>query len=183
MDILQAYKIGFAGLSNGDHQFSFDIDQSFFEGFDESEIDVCAVHLDLKMEKDTNMLVFDFTFSGWAELGCDRCLDIYQETVDQKERLIVKLGESYQEQSEDVIIIPSGDSHFDISHYIYEFLHLGLPIRRTHGLDEHGVSACNQEMLDKVKQYAKARRESLSEEMTDAQKEALNALRFKNNDN
>ncbi|MDR4987710.1 MAG: DUF177 domain-containing protein [Bacteroidales bacterium] len=154
MDALQAYKIGFSGLAIGNHLFSFDIDKGFFECFPQSEINLCAVHLDLKLAKESNMLVLDFLFSGWVALDCDRCLDSYRENIDQEQRLYIKFGNAYAEQSEDIVVIPYGESHIDISQFVYEFLHLGLPIQRAHQVDGDGRTECNREMLDKMKQHA-----------------------------
>ncbi len=181
MDPLHSYKIGFTGLSLGNHQFQFDIKKEFFDCFEQSEINECAVRLDLGLEKETNMLVFDFAFSGWVELDCNRCLEPYQQQVDGVQRLFVKFGDDYVEQSEDVIVIPYGESHFDIAQLVYEFLHLGLPIRRIHPIDEHGNSDCNQDMIENMKKHlpgSKGPEEDKS--AASSTWDALKSLQFKN---
>ncbi len=184
MDPLKAYKIGFAGLSIGNHSFSFEIGADFFDCFEQSEIRECVVHLDLNLEKETNMLVFDFFFSGRVSLECDRCLESYREEVSQEQRIYVKFGETYKEESENVLVIPYGDSHFDVSQFIYEFLHLGLPIRRVHPDDEHGASACNSDMIDKMKNYAPGSKDDQSgEAKTSSTWGALKKIKFDGKDN
>ena len=181
MDPLHSYKIGFRGLSLGNHQFLFDIDKDFFGCFEQSEISECVVRLDLRLEKETNMLVFDFVFSGWVGLDCNRCLERYRQPVDQAQRLFVKFGDNYTEQSEDVVVIPYGDSHFDIAQLVYEFLHLGLPIRRAHPDDEQGNSECNQEMIENMKKHSPGSK-GQDDDNTAASStwDALRSLQFKN---
>lgn len=183
MDPLKAYKIGFTGLSIGNHSFSFEIGAGFFDSFEQSEIRECAVYLDLNLEKETNMLVFDFFFSGWVCLECDRCLESYREHVSQEQRIYVKFGETHKEESENVLVIPYDDSHFDVSQFIYEFLHLGLPIRRVHPDDEHGASACNLDMIDKMKKYAPGGKEDhTGEAKTSSTWDALKSIKFSGKD-
>ncbi len=184
MDPLHPYKIGFTGLSIGNHRFEYIIEHDFFECFENSEISKCTVHLDLKMEKETNMLVFDFYFSGWVELDCDRCLDNYKQPVDQTHRLFVKFGDTHTEQSDDVMVIPYTESHFDISQHIYEFMHLGLPIRRAHPVDDKGNTECNKEMLEKMMKHAPGSKSKEADKSKDASTwDALKSLRFKNDNN
>ncbi|TVR39627.1 MAG: DUF177 domain-containing protein [Bacteroidia bacterium] len=151
MDPLKPYKIGFTGLSEGNHRFLFDIGADFFSCFHESEVGESAVGLDLNLEKRSNMLVLDFVFKGWLALTCGRCLSDYHEPVDYAERLYVKFGEDYIEESEDVVVIPFTESHFDIAHYIYEFIHLHLPLRRVH--PEISETGCDKEMLNRLTEH------------------------------
>ena len=183
MDPLKAYKIGFTGLSIGNHSFSFEIGADFFDCFEQSEIRECAVHLDLNLEKETNMLVFDFFFGGWVCLECDRCLEKYREAINQEERIYVKFGDNYKEESENVLVIPYGESHFDVSQFVYEFLHLGLPIRRVHPDDEQGVSACSRDMIDKMEKHAPGSNDDQSSEAKKSSTwDALRSIKFNKKD-
>jgi uncharacterized metal-binding protein YceD (DUF177 family) len=51
------------------------------------------------------------------------------------------------EESEDVVVIPETEYQFDLSSYIYEFIHLALPVRLLHPDDEDGNSTCDPDML------------------------------------
>ncbi len=179
MDALHEYRIGHKGLAIGNHRFSFDVGQTFFDNFEQSEIQKCDVHLDLLMEKDANMLVFSFSFTGYVMLDCDRCLEHYKQYVDQEQRLIVKFGEAHREQSEDIVIIPFGDSHFDVAQYVFEYLHLALPIQRAHPVSESGESACDKDMLEKVKKFkSEGSRTGLADHADSSTWDALKSLQF-----
>ncbi len=181
MDALHEYKIGFNGLAIGNHYFSFEVRQPFFDCFEQSEIGESDVHLDLSLEKDVNMLVFDFAFTGWVMLNCDRCLDQYKQYVDQEQRIIVKFGDEYREQSEDIVIIPFGDTHFDVSQYIFEYLHLALPIQRAHPINKEGKSECDQEMLENVRKLgAEHSKSGLADHADSSTWDVLKSLKFDN---
>ncbi len=132
------------------------------------------------MEKGENMLVLDFAFKGWINLDCDRCLDAYRQEVDFSRRLFVKFGEEFAEQSEEVTIIPYGESHVDIAQYVYEFLHLALPIRRIHPDTAAHQPGCNPEMLDRFKGFMA--RTSQVDGSHDPAWEALKKLNFDSED-
>jgi len=84
-------------------------------------------------------------------VSCDRCNELMELEVNGNERLIVKYGDRYYEESEDVQIIPETSHQFDLSPFIYEYIHLLVPIRRVHPEDAEGKSQCAPEILKKLK--------------------------------
>jgi len=181
LEELKAYKIGFMGLAIGNHAFSFDIGRDFFACFAHSEIQHGDVHLDLRMEKEENMLVFDFSFRGWLEVACDRCLDHYREYLDFDRQMYFKFGDAHAEQTEDIILIPHTESEVDVSQYVYEFLHLALPLRRVHPDDAAGQSGCDPDMLARVRAHAADQSGQGTEPLADSAFEALKSLRDRKN--
>lgn len=138
------FVIPFKGLKEGVHKFDFDINHMFFEGFDYALLKQGEVKVNLEMEKKTTMLVFRFNIHGTIELQCDRCLDIFQQPIDGKQLLIVKFTERESDSPSDDIIVLSDEAHeFDVSHYIFEFISLLLPIKHVHQNPE----SCNQDMI------------------------------------
>ena len=175
---LKQLNIGFVGLSLGKHEFSFGIDETFFSCFEYSEIKKGNLQLDLLMEKQNNMLVFDFFIKGSAELTCDRCLEAYQQPLEIVRRLYVKFGEDFSEQSDEIVVIPVGESHFDVSQYVYEYVHLALPMQRIHA--ERGIAGkgCDPAIVKKLSQYLNTRKSSGQVE-GNSPWEALKGLKFK----
>ena len=153
MNPLKQYRIGFVGLSTGKHQFSFEVGPDFFSSFDVAAFDAGKLFLELELEKSNTMLAFHFRFNGEVSLECDRCLEQFNLELSFERHLLVKFGESYVEQSDEILIIPATESHVDISQFVYEFIHLGLPVRHVHPDAPDGVPGCNREVLEKLKQY------------------------------
>ncbi len=147
MNRLKEYHIQFVGLELGNHIFEFEVNDSFFEHFEYSLIKQGKLHVTVDLEKMERMMVFTIDFSGDAVVPCDRCTHDVSLHVSDTQRLIVKLGSEYIEESDDVVIIPETDYKFDLSTYIYEFIHLSLPARLLHTDDEDGNSTCDPEML------------------------------------
>ncbi|HPD54055.1 MAG TPA: DUF177 domain-containing protein, partial [Bacteroidia bacterium] len=145
------YVIEFGALPKGQHEFEFEVDDSFFQQFEGSIIsrghaDVLVV---LERQQD-NLLLLDFTIEGTVTVTCDRCLDDLDLDIVSYNELVVKLGEQAEEQSDDVIVIPSGEHNIDIAQFIYEYVTLAIPMRNVHEEDESGNSGCNPELLKRL---------------------------------
>jgi uncharacterized metal-binding protein YceD (DUF177 family) len=173
MKALQEFEIPFMGLKEGIHDYAFDIDAEFFENFEYSEVKQGQIHVDVSMERQERMLIFNFIIKGTVELPCDRCLAPIQLVVSGEERQIVKFGQEWEEESEDVLIMPETETRINISNFIYEYIMLMLPYKRVHGEDEEsGASLCDESMVEKLGQYSKPE----TDPRWDALKELKNKL-------
>jgi uncharacterized protein len=168
---LRDYHIQFVGLEPGTHEFEFEVNDSFFEHFDYSLIRHGHVNVKVAMDKSERMMIYSIHLEGEVLVTCDRCTDEFLMPVSDTQKLIVKLGAEYFEESEDVVVIPDTDYQFDLSTYIYEFIHLALPPRLLHPDDENGNSTCNPEILKILESL------SVPEENTDPRWEALKNLK------
>ena len=147
MNYFAQFIIPVTGLKPGSHQFDFEIDDSFFEHFEYSEIRAALINLHLLIEKEDNLLVFHFDFKGRVNVPCDRCYEPFDLPVEGKERLILKFGSNFHEESEEIQVVPVGENHFDVSPFIYEFILLSMPVRRVHPDNEEGESTCDPEVI------------------------------------
>jgi len=129
----------------GMHNYQFHIDAAFFAEFESSEIENCNVQVDIELNKEPSMLVLNFDLDGSVNLLCDRCADDFHLSVCGNNRLIVKYGEDGYEQTDEVVVLKSDEGKFDLSQYIYEFIHLQLPQKRIHAEGE-----CNPIAIEKL---------------------------------
>jgi uncharacterized protein len=159
-----------AGLAVGNKHYTFELGRQFLDMFDESEIIDAAVHVDLMFDKRENMIEMHFDFHGWLEVPCDRCADEYRQEIEGMQTLILKYGDHYEEESDEIIIIPADLHEFDVSQLIYEYMVLLLPIRKVHPEDEAGNSGCNPEVIKRLEQLR-------VEEQNDPRWEALKNLK------
>jgi uncharacterized metal-binding protein YceD (DUF177 family) len=141
------------GLKPGLHQYDFVIDDSFFEHFEYSEIRNGKIQLQLAIEKEENLLVLHFDFKGKVKVPCDRCYELFDLPIGGNERLILKFGSDYHEESGEIQVIPIGENHFDVSPFIYEYVHLSLPVRRVHPESESGESSCDAETIRRLEDF------------------------------
>ena len=144
------FDIPFSGLKLGTHQFDFDIVESFFELFENSEVKKATLKVAVKLNKKATLLDLDFDISGNVELPCDTCADLYLQDLNEQFNLIVKFSDLVESiESDEIIILSTREHTLSLAQSIYEFIHLSLPSKRSHADEEE----CNQEMLENIKQF------------------------------
>ena len=149
MKDLRKYVIPFTGLKEGRHEFEFDVDNSFFEHFDSSEIREGKLDVYVELIKNQQVLELNFEIKGKVKTICDRCLDEFDFPLTYQGKLFFKFGEKTYELTDEIIILSPSEHEINISQYIYEFIHLALPYRKIHP-DINGTSGCNTMMIQKL---------------------------------
>ena len=151
MDYLSKFDIPFVSLPFGVHRYEYDIEDKFFEYFENSAIQKGNVHVNLDIDRQETMLILDFEFTGSYELECDRCLEKFDFPINENHNLIIKLaGETDGEPDDDVITISNNEQSIHIAQHLYDFMSLLIPYRKTHPDNEAGESTCNPEFLKKI---------------------------------
>jgi len=148
--ILGTYSINFKGLKLGKHSFQFDVNDAFFNEFEESEIKRGYLTATVNLEKHSQMLDIRLSIEGFVEVQCDRCLEAFQLPVSYKGNLFVKIGVEDTESTEEVIFLPTEDHELNLAQYIYESICLSLPYQRYHGVNGTNADDCDREMLKKL---------------------------------
>lgn len=151
MDRLDKYSIPFAGLAKGDHQFEFEIDDKFFESFENSVIHKAQVHVELDFNKAETLLTLSFRMTGTITQTCDRCLEEFDIPVNINQILLVRFGIPGVGETDDIIVIAHSDHHINVAQHIYDYLSLQVPMRVVHPDDENGNPGCNPEFLARLK--------------------------------
>jgi uncharacterized protein len=153
MSILSNYNIAFKGLSIGKHIFEFKIDGKFLREFEGGVVDEGMVNVCLTLEKQSSLMVFWFDLKGTVRVQCDRCLEMYDQPVESKERIFVRLGEKEYADGDDLIWVSTNDYQLNVAQLIYEFICLAIPIKKIHPNDENGNTTCDPEMIEKLNKY------------------------------
>ena len=125
----------------GTHTFEYRLGKEFFAEMESS--DILDAGLDVALTVVHKSDVYDMTFdiTGDITLECDRCLDEMQQPIDVEYHIVVKYGEEYCDDSDEVIEIPENENYFDVAPLIYDTVSLEIPIMHVHPEGE-----CNQEM-------------------------------------
>lgn len=147
------FDIPFGGLALGSHQFDFKIGDLFFKSIEYSEIKHGNVNAEVELIKESTMLVFNFYLKGYVELVCDRCLDKYKQELEGTFKLIVKFAEEAEEISDEIITVPHDKTDINLTHYLFEYIVLLLPLKHVHPDDEDGNNSCNKEMLHILEEH------------------------------
>lgn len=147
---MNTYSIHFKGLKVGKHTFNFEVDNAFFEAFEEGEIKQGKVNVDITLNRQSQMLDFVISIDGLVEVTCDRCLENFDLPISYKGSLFVKFGGIKSEEDDEIIVLTNDDSEINLAQYIYESICLSLPIQRYHGM-KGTKTKCNKEMIKKLK--------------------------------
>ncbi len=124
------YIVKFAGLPVGTHEFEFDINGTFFEQFEDSEITEADLQVTIVLVKQNNVMQLEFEINGTVNLNCDRCLLAYDFPVETSENLVLRFGNP-DESTDEIMVVNEGDGQADVSHYLFEYITLALPSRRV----------------------------------------------------
>lgn len=146
------YIIPIGGLKDGKHKFDFEIGNSFFEGFEESEVKEGELIADVSLEKRSTHLDLFIDIKGRVMINCTRCLEAFSWPVESGSRLLVKFGNTEEEIDPEIIYLPFGENELDLEQRFYEDILLSLPIRRIHPDDSEGNSTCDPLMLKRLEE-------------------------------
>ena len=124
MKELKEFTIPFIGLKLGEHLFDYQIE---FEDFNSSDI-----LAEFTMNKKTTMLEFSLSIKGHVNVNCDICNEPYDQEINGDYQFIVKFGETFNDDNEELLILPHGSHEVNIQQYIYETVVLNVPIRKIH---------------------------------------------------
>jgi len=151
------YDIAFVGLKQGIHEYQYQVNDKFFEAYQQQDFRNCKANIKLTLDKQNGFMLLKFEIGGMLEVACDRCgsttlpMNLWDEF-----NVVVKLAEepdnmNEQEEDPDVYYIGRGESHLHIADWIYEFVNLSIPMQRMCSEEKMGSQFCNNDVLDMLK--------------------------------
>ena len=144
------FNIPFAGLKEGNHQFDYKIDNTFFELYPYDEILDAQVNVHLDFTKKSTLLELGFSARGYLRVACDVTNEPYDEPINTALSMVVKFGDFYSDENEDVLIIPHTEYQLNVSQFVYEMLVLAVPIKKVHPGIEDGT--LQSDILEKLEE-------------------------------
>lgn len=151
MKDLKEFDISFVGLKQGKHKFEYRLDNKFFENFQYDEFENADIKVDLDFEKKNNMFQLEFNSKGIVTVACDLTNEPFDLDIDGKLSLIVNFGEEYNDDNEEILIIPQSDYQLNVSQFIYEMIVLSVPTKRIHpGIADGTLQSY---LLEKLEEY------------------------------
>jgi len=152
MKALKSYTIPFVGLKIGEHHFDYQIGNSFFEHFEYDEFNTVDVKIDLKFDKKSTFFELLFSAKGSVNVNCDITNEPYDQAIDDNFKLVVKFGDEYNDENEEILIVAHGEYEINIAQYIYELIILAVPIKRVHPGIEDGT--LQSDILSKLEELS-----------------------------
>ena len=139
-------------MKEGHHAIDFEIDNTFFENFEESEIKEGSLIANIELEKRSTHTDLFIRISGKVKVCCDRCLEMFFYPLECENRLLIKFGKKIEDSDPDIVSLTTDDNELDLRQHFYEDIILALPIKRVHPDDQKGRSTCDPVMLNKLKE-------------------------------
>ena len=108
---------------------------------------------------------------GEVRAYCDITNEPFDLPVDGALELVVKFGDAYNDEDDEVLVLPHGEHQLNIAQYVYEMLVLAVPSKRIHpGVADGSLKSDVLQRLDELQPRA-------SEEKTDKTDPRWDALR------
>ena len=153
MGKFDAYLVDFRKIAQAEvRTCEYLLDNKFFIDIDGPEVQKGKVKITLNVAHKASFFELSFHIEGVVYVSCDRCLDDVEIPVETNNRLIVKLGKGYAEESDEVLVISEDDGTLNLAWFLYEFVALSIPMKHI-----HAPGKCNKTMTSKLKKHSTKR--------------------------
>ena len=132
MKDLKEFNIPFVGLKEGKHLFQYKVDNTFFELYSYNEFEKSSINVALEFVKKSTLFELNFTASGTVNVPCDVTNEYFDLEITATLPLVVKFGQEYNDENEEILILPHEVYQFSVAQFIYEMIVLGIPNKRVH---------------------------------------------------
>ncbi len=139
-----AYDIPLQAMPNGEHSSSYALSGDFFGLFEASLITEAQIQVDLEIRRLGVRLDCNLRSVGTFQVGCARCLEPLAFPIQDDSHLVVQLIDSGSEvNSDEILVLPSGEISWNVAQFMYESIHLHFPLRAV--CDEAALACQSQE--------------------------------------
>ena len=149
---MKEFIIPFVGLKEGKHHFEFNITKAFFDFFKYDEFNDVQITTSLLLNKTSTMMELEFVSQGTINVNCDLTNEPFDQDVYSDLKLIVRFGEEFNDENEEILILPHGEYEVDIKQYIYEMIVLSKPFKLSHPGIKDGT--LDIEILSSIEKYS-----------------------------
>jgi uncharacterized metal-binding protein YceD (DUF177 family) len=141
------FKLPLKTLQHGEHEFNYVLGKQFFVNMESADIRDAALTANLLVNYRGDVYDLTFTIKGEVTLLCDRCLDEMQLPIDVSYHIMVKYGEVYRDDSDELLEIPFNED-LNVAYMIYDTVSLAVPIKHV-----HPQGKCNRQMSAVLKKH------------------------------
>ena len=98
-----------------------------------------------------------FKTSGTVNVNCDLTNEPFDQKVEGSINVIVKFGDEFNDDNEEILIIPHNEFELNVAQFIYEMIILAIPLKKTHPGIEDGT--LKSEILDVLEELSPNKKE------------------------
>ncbi len=148
MGKFSAYKLPLKSLGQGTHTFEYHLDKQFFVNMESADVHDADLTVNLTVQYNGDFYTLDFAITGEVVLICDRCLDDLHFPIEAAYHIVVKYGEDYNDDNDEVLEIPESDNYLNVAYMIYDTVELAIPMKHVHPMGK-----CNRQMSAMLKKH------------------------------
>lgn len=132
MKDIKEFNIPFVGLKEGRHLFEYQIDNAFFEAFKFDEFNNVNLKANINFVKKSTLFELNFTIKGTVNVPCDITGELFDLQIEGSLDLVVKFGDEFNNEHDEILILPHEVYQMNVAQYIYELIVLSVPSKRIH---------------------------------------------------
>lgn len=129
---LKAFDIDISALALGKHSFEFQVNDQFFENFEQDIVSKGKIHSILLLEKTDLLLRAKFSNQGVVELTCDRTLKQFDYQLKSENSLTFNFSDRNEEVDDELALLKRDTINLNMANYIYEYIILAIPLKKIH---------------------------------------------------
>ncbi|WP_210464460.1 YceD family protein [Rufibacter roseolus] len=130
MKEIKKYDINLVKLGNKSHSYEFELDDRFFELFEQELILGGNLKAEVVLHKSELLLQFDFHIKGTVRLTCDRSLEEFEHPLEVEQTLLVRYGPEDLELDVNVLQITPDTQYLNIAQHLYDYIGLAVPMKK-----------------------------------------------------
>ena len=157
-----AFKLPLKSLPEGSHEFDYTIDKQFFVNMEYSDVRDADLAARLTVDYHNHIYRLNFEIAGTVTMMCDRCLDDLVLPIDTSYQINVEYGDDYNDESDDLLIIPEADNDLNVAYMLFDTIVLRIPMKHVHPMGQ-----CNRAMTALLKKH-RAGADAIEDELLDS---------------
>ncbi len=151
------YNIPLKNIVDETRIYDFDLNNEYFAKIDSPEVSRGHLGARVTVLKKNEVFELRFEIQGVIFIQCNRCLDDMEQPIKHTDIIQVKLGTTYSEENE-TVIVPESDGAINVAWFMYEFIVLSIPIKHVHAPGE-----CNKMVMTKLKRHIARQKDDTEE--------------------
>lgn len=143
------YQLPLQSLPEGEHRFTYHLGKQFFDNMESADVRDANIDVELVVVHKGDVYDLTMHLTGTLTVQCDRCLDDMELPVDTVYHIMVKYGDTYRDDSDDILEIPRSDAYLNIAYMLFDTASLAIPIKHVHPMGK-----CNRQMSAALRRHS-----------------------------
>lgn len=153
------FKLSLKSLPVGTHKMEYHLGKEFFSNMESADVRDADIAVSLTLDHRNDIYDLTFKFHGSVTVLCDRCLDEMDLPIDTEYHIVVRYGDSYNDDSDEFLEIPDSENYLNVAYMLNDTVALAIPIKHVHPLGK-----CNRTMSALLKKHRGGRPVSISDD-------------------